>query len=214
MLVPNRDCPTSSPAKKPAAEKRPGKRSRKLMKAACAGLLGAGATLAGADAKAFTFDESAVGDFGDDFATANLLPPGVTAVTGSDTGGADYFEFSELQPGSELSGTIDRGDFGNIVRLRLRDSSDNPIDFDGSNVFKGNAAAGDSAEADSTFATTVPGDGRVVAWIGVGSEGGNSYTLSLDSADYVIPEPGAAGLAAMGAAALLGRRRKDDRNDA
>lgn len=174
--------------------KRCKRRRGKLLKTACAGLLGAGASFADAPAQAFEFNEAASapgGDFADSF-PGTQLPAGVTSIVGSINEPPDYFRFGDLVPGSLLSLSLSTNLYNGTFQLLDSEGDLLPNDFSNPRMI------------------TVPGDGIVSGNAG-SVEGGTAYSIGIE-ASYVVPEPASAGLAAMGAAALLGlgRRRSEE----
>ena len=172
----------------------------KLMKAACAGLLSAGLMTGGnTDAKADIFDETSIGDFSDDNHDPTVLPSNIREVFGANNVGVtdqDYFEVTGLVGGTTLqfNGAIGEEQFDGIGFTWL-DSSLNSIAFY------------DSTIADSNFSDEiiVPNDGVLIGGFEVTGETGTSiYNLAWSP----VPEPSTGGLLALGAAGLLGRRRR------
>lgn len=179
-------------------------RGGKMFGSACAGLLGLG--LGGA-ADAFEVNESTsplvtAGDFDDDF-PGESLPSGVTSIVGSvgfprepgpEIDPQDYFQLTNLLPGSPLGITL------NVDTQYFFSISDS----------EGNGLSSTSNSEGNEVMAEVPANGIVVGWHRPG-EGGiaNNYTMAV-SATYV-PEPGTGALAALGAAALLGlsQRKRD-----
>lgn len=185
--------------------RRPTKKRRrsKLLKSACAGLLGMG--LSSGAAQAFEVDEATSpltvdGDFVDSGA-GTVLPVGVTSVRGTvglipATGdGFDRLQWTSLAPNHAFSIVADFADNHPFF-----------VDVPPDTAFEHSAGGFD---AEGTYRGIVPIDGIVTFQVNEG-EGGNSegaYALTLS----VVPEPSTGVIAAIGAAALLsltGRKKE------
>ena len=177
------------------------KRGSKLLTAACAGLLTAGMATAPQDAVAQTgvFNESSLpgGDFSNSFATADVLPADVGTIFGavSFAGGLDAFQFVGLEPGTTFGAVVSTDpSFAEII-VRLGDSAGNGL--------------GSFFASDPATTILVPADGVVVGVVSFFETPG-SYELNITATSAAVPEPGSGSLLALGAAGLLGLRRKKD----
>jgi hypothetical protein len=170
-----------------------------LLAAACAGMLTPAA------ARGAPYVETT--DFGGTFATRNTtIPPGTESVSGTETSPgdfSDYFTLSGLAGGQPLT-------LHYSASTTATNSGLNILIFNDSNGLIGSTFAffqpADGVVSGS-FAITVPANGVIVPNMNFSESGAGvlSYTLS-------IPEPStAAMLAGLGALALLGRRRSQDR---
>ena len=179
---------------KSVKQNRKDRRSSKLMKAACAGLLGAGMAGSADQAKAdIVVESSFVGDFSNNFAGADILSVGTDGIIGSviNPDDFDYFRWNDLQPGTNFSLNVDT-DFTSLTLL------------DSNNLSLGTANSGNSGNV----SVTVPTDGTLIGNL-QGFEGGAAYTVTVNNVSFV-PEPGAGSLLSLGALGLLGRRRKSN----
>ena len=181
-------------SKQPIKNRKNRKKQSKLLNAACAGLLGAGMVSACGTANADTLDESSVAgmDFGDTFSAANVLQSGVDRITGEIEAGfpaEDYFRWNDLVPGTTFTGT------GSITggHFRLLNSAEAELDTD------------EDLNTTINMSTTVPLDGVIVGNFR-GIEGNGPYDLTVNAS--FVPEPGSATFLSLGAAGLLGMRRR------
>jgi hypothetical protein len=177
-------------------------RRSRLLGAACAGLLSAG-IVSSDPVAADLVNESTYGDFGDEFSLSSPLPFDTCDVVGTVANDSsqdleDFFRFEDLEPESiaSIEGAYSFDPPFQIF-FTLFDSSENEL------------ASG--LVNDIAMDVVVPMDGVLVGQMSFGGEGtgigGYSFNINAQS----VPEPEAAGILALGAAGLLGQRRKKKR---
>lgn len=163
--------------------------ARHLLTTTCLTAVAAGA------AHGNTINESSVsgGDFGNTFATRNLLGSATTEVIGGVSGitDNDFFQIGGLLGGSAFSIS---GVYTNFVNYSVLNSAQGVISAGGGNP--------------ATLAGVVPGDGILVMQV-LQFEGLANYDLTITApAATTIPEPGTLAMMGLGLAGAFALRRK------
>ena len=163
--------------------------ARHLLTTTCLTAVAAGA------AHGNTINESSVsgGDFGNTFATRNLLGSATTEVIGAISGFTDndFFQIGGLLGGSAFSIS---GVYTNFANYSVLNSAQGVISAGGQNP--------------ATLAGVVPGDGILVVQV-LQSESLATYDLTITAnAATTIPEPGTLAAMGLGLAGAFALRRK------
>ena len=150
-------------------------------------------------AQATTVNEST--DFGDTFATSNILPVGTDVINGAIFGsiapdGADFFTFTNLLGGSAftLGASTPVGSF--FPEVQVLTSANTVV----------SPQQGFSLGSPASANGIVPLDGILVVQVN-GNEGSGPYTVTLD-AQSAAPEPSTLFGAGLGLAGAFALRRK------
>lgn len=135
-------------------------------------------------------------DFGGTFGTAYVLPMGTTTVRGGESSSdADFFEFTNLSPGTSFSL------LGSYNPAHQEAAAGFFHVYNSSQTQIGSATLEGVSRPGGTVTGTVPNDGTLT--VQVGGSGGSSSTYQFDMTATVVPEPAQTALA-VGGATLAG----------